>query len=62
MGTRSSATSMTALGGSTRVELRSGLTDEMIDGLAAGNERVADLVRQVRTDLDRYLRRIERSA
>ena len=44
------------------VELRSGLTDEMIDGLAAGNQRVADLVRQVRTDLDRYLRRIARSA
>ena len=43
------------------VELRSGLADEMIDGLAAGNQRVADLVRQVRTDLDRYLRRIARS-
>lgn len=43
------------------VELRSGLTDEVIDGIASGNQRVADLVRNVRIDLDRYLRRVARS-
>lgn len=43
------------------VELRAGLTDDMIDALAAGNERVGDLVRHIRIDLDRYLRRIGRS-
>lgn len=43
------------------VELRTGLTDDMIDALAAGNERVGDLVRHIRIDLDRYLRRIGRA-
>jgi 8-oxo-dGTP pyrophosphatase MutT (NUDIX family) len=37
---------------------RAALTDELIDGLAQGNPRVADLARHIRTDLDRYLRRI----
>ena len=42
------------------VELRSGLTDEVIEALAAGNERVGALVRHIRGDLDRYLARIGR--
>jgi hypothetical protein len=40
--------------------MRAGLTDEVIDVLAAGNERVGALVRHIRTDLDRYLARIGR--
>jgi 8-oxo-dGTP pyrophosphatase MutT (NUDIX family) len=43
------------------VELRAGLTDELIDALAAGNQRVGDLVRHIRIDLDRYLARIARA-
>ncbi len=43
------------------VDMRAGLTDEMIDALAAGNARIGDLVRHIRTDLDRYLRRIGRT-
>jgi 8-oxo-dGTP diphosphatase len=43
------------------VVMRAGLTDEVIDTLATGNERVASLVRGIRTDLDRYLRRIGRA-
>lgn len=42
------------------VEYRSVFTDEVIDALAAGNERVASLVRHIRTDFDRYLARIGR--
>jgi 8-oxo-dGTP pyrophosphatase MutT (NUDIX family) len=42
------------------VTMRAGLTDEVIDALAAGNERVGTLVRHIRTDLDRYLARIGR--
>jgi 8-oxo-dGTP pyrophosphatase MutT (NUDIX family) len=42
------------------VTMRAGLTDEVIDVLAAGNERVGALVRHIRTDLDRYLARIGR--
>jgi 8-oxo-dGTP diphosphatase len=42
------------------LELRAGLTDDMINALADGNARVGDLVRHVRTDLDRYLRRLGR--
>lgn len=42
------------------VELRSGLTDDVIEALAAGNERVGALVRHIRGDLDRYLARIGR--
>lgn len=37
------------------VEMRAGLTDEVIDALASGNEVIGDLVRGVRDDLDRYL-------
>ena len=43
------------------VELRAGLTDEVVDALATGNERVGALVRHIRTDLDRYLVRIGRA-
>ena len=43
------------------VTMRAGLTDEVIAALAAGTERVASLVRGIRTDLDRYLRRIGRA-
>jgi 8-oxo-dGTP diphosphatase len=42
------------------VEYRAVFTDEVIDALAAGNERVASLVRHIRTDFDRYLARIGR--
>ena len=42
------------------VDMRSLLTDEVIDAMAAGNERVAALVHGVRTDLDRYIARIGR--
>jgi 8-oxo-dGTP pyrophosphatase MutT (NUDIX family) len=42
------------------IDMRAFLTDETIDALAAGNERVAALVRGVRGDLDRYLVRIGR--
>jgi 8-oxo-dGTP pyrophosphatase MutT (NUDIX family) len=39
------------------VELRATLTDELIEALAEGDERVGALVRHIRTDLDRYLAR-----
>jgi 8-oxo-dGTP pyrophosphatase MutT (NUDIX family) len=42
------------------VDMRALLSDETIDAMAEGNERVAALVRGVRGDLDRYLRRIGR--
>jgi 8-oxo-dGTP diphosphatase len=42
------------------LELRAGLTDDMIDALAGGDTRVGDLVRHIRTDLERYLRRVGR--
>jgi 8-oxo-dGTP diphosphatase len=42
------------------VEYRAVFTDEVIDALAAGNERVASLVRHIRTDFDRYLAQIGR--
>lgn len=41
--------------------MRAALTDEVIAALAAGNERVGSLVEAIRTDLDRYLRRIGRA-
>ncbi len=44
------------------VALRAGLTDQVIDALAAGSERVGALVRHIRTDLDRYLARIGRGS
>ena len=40
--------------------MRALLTDETIEAMAEGNERVAALVLGVRGDLDRYLRRIGR--
>jgi 8-oxo-dGTP pyrophosphatase MutT (NUDIX family) len=43
------------------VDMRALLTDEVIESIAGGDERVLHLVRGVRTDLDRYLRRIARS-
>ena len=43
------------------VELRTTLTDELIDALAKGDERVGALVRHIRIDLDRYLVRIGRA-
>lgn len=36
-------------------EMRAALTDEVIDALSAGNQRIADLLDGVRADLDRYL-------
>jgi 8-oxo-dGTP pyrophosphatase MutT (NUDIX family) len=42
------------------VDMRALLTDESIAALAGGNERVADLVRGIRDDLDVYLRRVGR--
>jgi 8-oxo-dGTP diphosphatase len=43
------------------VAMRASMTDESIDALAEGSERVAALVRNVRADLDRYLRRTGRA-
>jgi len=37
------------------------LTDEVIDALSHGDERIGTLVRHIRTDLDRYLRRTGRA-
>ena len=42
-------------------DMRALLTDEVIEQIAGGDERVLQLVRGVRTDLDRYLRRIARA-
>jgi len=42
------------------VDQRNELSDQLIDALSAGDPRVGDLVRHIRTDLDRYLRRIGR--
>jgi 8-oxo-dGTP pyrophosphatase MutT (NUDIX family) len=41
-------------------ELRALFTNDVIEAIAAGDDRVRDLVRGVRTDLDRYLRRVVR--
>jgi 8-oxo-dGTP diphosphatase len=43
------------------VEFRASMTDEVIDALSQGNERVGSLVRHVRADLDRYLARVGRA-
>lgn len=43
------------------VGMRAGLTDEVIEVLAAGDERVGALVHHIRTDLDRYLARVGRA-
>jgi 8-oxo-dGTP pyrophosphatase MutT (NUDIX family) len=42
-------------------DMRALLTDEVIEQIAGGEKRILDLVRGVRTDLDRYLRRIGRA-
>ena len=42
-------------------DMRVLLTDEVIESIARGDDRVLHLVRGVRTDLDRYLRRIARA-
>lgn len=42
------------------VRMRTTMTDAAIDGLAAGNDAVATLVRRIRDDLDRYLRHVGR--
>lgn len=39
-------------------DMRALMSDEVIEQIAGGDERVRHLVRGVRTDLDRYLRRI----
>jgi 8-oxo-dGTP pyrophosphatase MutT (NUDIX family) len=41
-------------------DMRLLLTDEVIESIANGDERVRDVVLQIRIDLDRYLRLIER--
>ena len=41
-------------------EMYAGITDDFIATLSAGDERVGALVRNIRDDLDRYLRRIGR--
>jgi hypothetical protein len=43
------------------VQFRASISDEIVDALAAGNRRVGDLVRRVRTDRDRYLVRTGRT-
>ena len=42
------------------VEQRALITDDVIDALAQGDERIAELVRNVRADLDCYLARVGR--
>lgn len=43
------------------VAMRASMTDHVIDALADGDERVSTLVRRIRGDLDRYLRRVGRT-
>lgn len=43
------------------VEMRTFLSDEVIQGIAKGNEKAAQIVVNIRDDLDRYLRRIGRT-
>jgi 8-oxo-dGTP pyrophosphatase MutT (NUDIX family) len=43
------------------VDVRAELSDELIEALAAGDERIGSLVRHIRVDLDRYLRRVGRA-
>ena len=43
------------------VQMRASMTDEVVDALAAADERVGHLVRHVRADLDRYLARTGRA-
>jgi len=39
-------------------DMRALMSDEVIEQIAGGDERVLQLVRGVRTDLDRYLKRV----
>ena len=39
-------------------DMRVLLIDDVIDQIAAGDPRIVELVRHIRTDLDRYLRRV----
>jgi hypothetical protein len=41
-------------------DMRVLLTDAVIEQIAQGDDRIVQLVRGVRTDLDRYLRRVAR--
>ena len=41
-------------------DMRALLTDEVLDGMARGEDRILTLLRHIRTDLDRYLTRIAR--
>lgn len=43
------------------VHQRAELSDELIEALSAGDARIGALVRHIRTDLDRYLRRVGRA-
>lgn len=42
-------------------EMRETMTDDFIAVLSAGDERIGTLVRHIRDDLDRYMRRIGRA-
>jgi 8-oxo-dGTP diphosphatase len=42
-------------------QMRENMNDAVIERLAAGNDIVAAMVRHIRDDLDRYLRRVGRS-
>lgn len=42
------------------VRMRAALTDDAIEAIARGHEPVRDMVRHIRTDLDRYLQRAGR--
>ena len=43
------------------VEMRAVLTDEVLDGIAKGDDRVRTLLHHIRADLDRYLARVGRA-
>jgi 8-oxo-dGTP diphosphatase len=43
------------------VAMRASMSDDVIDALADGDERVSTLLRRIRVDLDRYLRRVGRT-
>jgi 8-oxo-dGTP pyrophosphatase MutT (NUDIX family) len=40
-------------------DMRALLTDEVLDGMARGEERILTLLRHIRADLDRYLARVD---
>ena len=42
------------------VRMRAALTDDAIDAIAQGHDAVREMVSHIRTDLDRYLRRVGR--